>query len=309
MIENNAPNPVVVDLDGDGLREILYPSYDGRVHAYWLDKTEHGSWPFEVTGANEGFIRFATEPIVVDLDNNGKAEVIFASWTQNDSNKPGRLYVVSWDGKLIDAVELPFNVSDGRGGALGAPTIANIDADPDLELVLGTINRGLVAYDIGNSANARILWGTGRGNYLRAGVVPTQVKGTLATSQKLVDKAQAEPNDPLHYTIRLLNPGALLPSARLTDTLPTNATLVTGTVQASSGQVAVAGGRILWDGEVSSTQPVTVTYTMTAGGTPGKASVIRNTALIDNDQGTVITRTAVTILGGEAVYLPKIENR
>ena len=85
LIENNVPNPVVVDLDGDGRKEILYPSYDGRVHAYWLDKTEHGSWPFEVYNPAEGFYRFASEPIVVDLDNDGKAEVIFASWTQNGS--------------------------------------------------------------------------------------------------------------------------------------------------------------------------------------------------------------------------------
>ncbi len=99
LIENNVPNPVVVDLDGDGQKEILYPSYDGRVHAYWLDKTEHGSWPFEVNNPAEGFFRFATEPIVADLDNNGKAEVIFASWTQNGSNQPGKLYIVSWDGQ------------------------------------------------------------------------------------------------------------------------------------------------------------------------------------------------------------------
>ena len=81
IIESNAPNLVLADLDGDGQREILYPSYDGRVHAYWLDKTEHGSWPFEVYNSAEGFFRFASEPAVVDLDNDGKAEVIFASCT------------------------------------------------------------------------------------------------------------------------------------------------------------------------------------------------------------------------------------
>ncbi len=41
------------------------------------------------------------KPIVVDLDNDGKAEVIFASWTQNGSNAPGKLYIVSWDGNLL----------------------------------------------------------------------------------------------------------------------------------------------------------------------------------------------------------------
>ena len=48
LIETAAPNPVTVDLDGDGKLEILYAAYDGRLHAVWLDKTEHGSWPYQV---------------------------------------------------------------------------------------------------------------------------------------------------------------------------------------------------------------------------------------------------------------------
>ncbi|MGB6848591.1 MAG: VCBS repeat-containing protein, partial [Thermoanaerobaculia bacterium] len=42
VIESNQPNPAVADLDGNGTLEIVFPSYDGRVHAFWLDKTEHG---------------------------------------------------------------------------------------------------------------------------------------------------------------------------------------------------------------------------------------------------------------------------
>ena len=55
-------------LDGDGRREILYPSYDGRLHATWLDKTERGSWPFDVPGPG---IRFASEPVVAELRRRG----------------------------------------------------------------------------------------------------------------------------------------------------------------------------------------------------------------------------------------------
>jgi hypothetical protein len=58
VIENAMPNPVVADLDGDGLLEILHASYDGRLHAYWLDKSEHGSWPYDVAGTGPG-LRFA----------------------------------------------------------------------------------------------------------------------------------------------------------------------------------------------------------------------------------------------------------
>ena len=130
----------------------------------------------------EGFFRFATEPIVVDLDNDGKAEVIFASWTQNGSNQPGKLYIVSWNGQLLQSIDLPREPSDDRGGSLAAPTIANIDADLDLELVVGTINKGLVAYDIADSAGARILWGTGRGNYQRTGLAPPRSTTTARST-------------------------------------------------------------------------------------------------------------------------------
>jgi hypothetical protein len=169
LIENSMPNPVVADLDNDGVKEILYASYDGRVHAYWLDKTEHGQWPFEVHNPAEGFYRFASEPVVVDLDNDGKAEVIFASWPQKGGNRVGKLHIVSSSGLAIHEVALPPAFSGNYNGALAAPTVANIDSDADYEVVLNTVNAGLVAYDLPGSANARILWGTGRGDYGRAG--------------------------------------------------------------------------------------------------------------------------------------------
>ncbi|HIP71646.1 MAG TPA: hypothetical protein EYH05_09655, partial [Anaerolineae bacterium] len=67
VIESAMPNPVTADLDGDGEMEILFASYDGRLHAYWLDKTEHGNWPYNVNATGPG-IRFASEPVVADLD-------------------------------------------------------------------------------------------------------------------------------------------------------------------------------------------------------------------------------------------------
>lgn len=173
LIETAQPNPVVADLDDDGFKEILYASYDGRVHAYWLDKTEHGAWPYEVYKPAEGFRRFASEPVVVDLDNNGYAEVIFTSWTQKGSNAVGKLHIVDTLGNALHEVILPAPVGAySWNGGLGAPTLGNIDNDADLEVVINTAHSGLVAYDLPNTAQARILWGTGRGTYYRNGTPP-----------------------------------------------------------------------------------------------------------------------------------------
>jgi len=170
VIESVQPNPVTVDLDGDGRIEIIYPSYDGRMHAFWLDKTEHGNWPYSVYHASEGFYRSASEPVVADLDNDGHAEVIFASWVQKGTGRTGKLHILDYMGNPIHELDLPPAKSGDWNGALAAPTLADIDGDPDLELVLNTAHSGIVAYDLPDTANARILWGTGRGNYHRNGL-------------------------------------------------------------------------------------------------------------------------------------------
>ena len=81
----------------------------------------------------------------------------------------GKLTILDYLGNLMYSVDLPAGVGEDWNGAMAAPTLANIDTDPDLEVVLVTANSGVVAYDLPGSAQARILWGTGRGNYKRSG--------------------------------------------------------------------------------------------------------------------------------------------
>jgi hypothetical protein len=170
IIESNQPNQVAVDLDHDGFLEILYPSYDGRLHAYWLDKTEHGNWPYRLYSPSEGFFRFASEPAVVDLNHDGLAEVIFTSWVQKGTYETGKLHILDYLGNPLHEIDLPVAYgSPNWNGSLAAPMLANIDSDPDLEVVLNTAHSGFVAYDLPGTSGARILWGTGRGSLLRAG--------------------------------------------------------------------------------------------------------------------------------------------
>jgi hypothetical protein len=169
VIESAEPDVVLADLDSDGRLEILLPSYDGRLHAWWLDKTEHGAWPFDVPGTG---IRFASEPAVADLDNDGQAEVIFTSWGEKAGNTRGQLHIVSSQGVQLHAIDLPAPTGAVWNGGLGAPSLGNIDGDADLEVVVGTSRTGLLAYDLPGTANARILWGTGRANLQRTGALP-----------------------------------------------------------------------------------------------------------------------------------------
>ena len=169
VIESCMPNPVVADIDGDGIKEILFSSNDGKVHCFWLDKTEKYKWPYSVYSESEGIFRFASEPVVVDLDDDGYAEIIFCSWVQKGTNKTGHLFILNYRGEVLAKVSLPEAYSGDWNGALAAPTVSDIDGDADLELVINTAHSGIVAYDLPGTNKAHILWGTGRGNFCRNG--------------------------------------------------------------------------------------------------------------------------------------------
>ncbi len=186
VIESCMPDPVVADLDGDGIAEILFSSYDGRVHAFWLDRSEHGTWPYSVYDPGEGAYRFASPPVVADLDGDGQAEVIFTSWPQKAGARTGKLHILDSMGHLLQQVDLPAAFgSPSWNGALAAPTLADIDGDPDLEVVVNTAQAGLVAYDLPGTANARVLWSTGRGNLQRSGSCIAPVPAAVDASVRV----------------------------------------------------------------------------------------------------------------------------
>ena len=303
VIESVQPNPVTVDLDGDGNLEIIYPSYDGRMHAIWLDKTEHGNWPYAIYNAAEGFYRFASEPVVADLDNDSHPEVIFASWVQKGTHRTGKLHILDYLGNPIHEMDLPLAYgSPDWNGALAAPTLANIDADADLELVLNTAHSGFVAYDLPGTADARILWGTGRGSYQRYGAI---LHGNLDASVKRVSNPAPDSGMNITYTILMQNPGPVLEAVTMTDSLPSGVSFA-GNLSASSGIVNELGGVITWQGDVSSSAPVTVQFDVSVSSAIIDPQAVVNTAVIDDGAGNIIQRQAMIIVNGYATFLPVV---
>jgi uncharacterized repeat protein (TIGR01451 family) len=303
VIESNMSNPVAADLNSDGEMEILYSSYDGRVHAYGLNKNELAGWPFDVH--TSGPYRFASEPVVADLDNNGYAEVIFTTWTQKGSGLKGDLIIVNYDGTAESQTPLPTNRDDDPtwNGALAAPTLANIDSDANLEIVVNTAYAGIVAFDVPGTENAQILWGTGRGNYQRTGSILT---GSLYSSSKQVQPSLPEAGDVMTYTITLNNPGPDLSNVLVTDTLPTGVNYL-GNLWASSGSYGELSGVISWTGTVTGGVPITIRYGVTIDPSLTDPTVLVNTALINDGQGNVLSRQALAIANGLATYLPIIQ--
>ena len=302
VIENVHPNPVVADLDGDGEKEVLYPSYDGRLHAYWLDKTEHHNWPFNVNGTGPGY-RFASEPIVADLDNNGSAEVIFTSWPQKGFDYTGKLHILNYQGSVLHELNLPlaFGSPDWNGG-LAAPTIANIDADNDMELVINTAHSGFVAYDLPGSSSAKLLWATGRNNYQRSGSL---LFGDLSKSSLSSNSMIPVTNETVTILITLQNSGPELDTVSMSSTIPNQVTYANG-LSASSGSAGYVGGEVSWHGAVASNQAVTIQFDVTINSAITDPTPILFAADVDDGNGTQHHLTTTLIANGKATYLPLV---
>jgi FG-GAP-like repeat len=173
-IEDAQWHVAVADIDGtsDGEKEILFPAYDGKLHCYWLDGTEHHSWPYTPPSSDYAYM---SEPAIVDLDNDGRAEIIIGTWTKKNSNDAGELIVLDYKGEELHRVSIG-PVPDGHSwdGILSPPSVGQLDDDADLELVVLVAHQGAFAFDLPDSANARVLWATSRGSLARNGIVGEQ---------------------------------------------------------------------------------------------------------------------------------------
>jgi hypothetical protein len=96
--------------------------------------------------------------------------VLFSSWVPNGSNRTGKLHVLNFNGQVLHEVDLPMAFSSNWTGGMAAPTLANVDTDADLEIVINTAHSGVVVYDLpGTSGACSLQWPTGRANYGRTG--------------------------------------------------------------------------------------------------------------------------------------------
>jgi hypothetical protein len=166
------PAPAVANLDDEDGLEIVIPTYDGLMYAFRPDGEVMWTYGF---GQDAPYIG-ASEALIADLNGDGSPEIIFTSFSSGEPRMPeapAHLIVLDAGGNELHKIEL-----FGRG-SMAAPSIADLDGDGQLELVislkdsLGGNEGGVQIWDLPGSADNCVLWGTGRGNPLRTGFVPS----------------------------------------------------------------------------------------------------------------------------------------
>lgn len=165
------PAPAVGDLDGEPGLEIVVPAYDGRMYAFRSGGEQFWTYAFGSANPYVG----ASEALIVDLNGDGSPEVLFATFSSGaprQPHSPAHLIGLDAGGNELFKVEIALR------GSMAAPSVADLDGDGELELVislkdsLGGSEGGVQIWSLPGSSDNCVLWGTGRGNWLRQGYVP-----------------------------------------------------------------------------------------------------------------------------------------
>lgn len=165
------PAPSTVNIVGDAKPEIVAPINDGFIYAIGPDGTR--LWRYDYAKGKPK--TFASEAVIADLNKDGTPEVVFGTYSLEANG--GHIVILANTGALLHDITLPNQGTNGNGiGIASAPTIADLDGDGQLEILVQTFEHGIDVFTVPGSGKACLLWPNSRGNLLRNGMGPNTAR-------------------------------------------------------------------------------------------------------------------------------------
>ncbi len=159
--------PVLADLNGDELPEVVFGTYDpengAKIYAWELDGELLDGFPIEVDAPS-----VVGSVLLADVSGDGQTDVVAALAPSGD--EPGRIGAWNSGGEPVEGFPLSLVELDG-GAFAGTPTIWDVDRDGDLELVAVTTDRRVVIWDTHGRWRSDT-WPTLKGGMTRTGMRP-----------------------------------------------------------------------------------------------------------------------------------------
>jgi hypothetical protein len=140
----------------------VFAGYDGRI--YGVDAAGTPIWNATYTTRSD---TWTAGVAIADLSGDGIPELVLTTYGPSG----GDLVIYDAGGNELHRIAL------GGRGAMPVPTIADVDNDGDLDIVVSLKDgedrqRQVVIYEVAGSSTSCLLWPTGRGNLRRDGYVP-----------------------------------------------------------------------------------------------------------------------------------------
>jgi FG-GAP-like repeat len=159
------PAPTLVDIKGNRRPEIIASVPDGQVYA--VGPGGKRLWRYDYARGTPK--TFASEVVAADLNRDAVPELVFGTYGANRG--AGRLIVLAASGRRLFDIRLRHQSDNANGiGIAAAPSIADLNGDGRLEIVVSTIDHGIDVFRVPRARANRGSWPTGRGSLLRNGV-------------------------------------------------------------------------------------------------------------------------------------------